>query len=144
MVPRVLRALMALSVLLAPRAMSGRKGSKEFRALRVIRVPLAGSARKASRVLPARRANRVLRALKGRRAFQVCRVRRELRVFLWTFRAQSRRMRICRRPLRRVTPMLLLRTGNFTFMTARRGLLMAAVCRSKGRLVRREFRGRRV
>jgi hypothetical protein len=129
---------------LARRATSVRLALRAFRGRRAIRVLLAGLARRASRVLAARRANRAPRVRKGRRAFLAFRGRRELRVCLWIFRARSRRMRIFRRPLLRVTPMLLPRMGNFTFMTALRGRRMAAVFRSRVRLVRRVFRGRRV
>jgi hypothetical protein len=134
----------ARRALLARRATSVRLALRAFRARRATLVPLAALDRRASRVLAAPRANRAHQVRKGRREFRASKVRRGLRVCLWTFRARSRRMRICRRPLLRVTPMLLPRMGNFTFMTARRGPRMAAVCRFKARLARRAFRGRRV
>jgi hypothetical protein len=141
---RVRGVFAASRVRLARRATSVRLALRARSARRAIPDLLVGLDPKASRVLAARRVSRVRRVRKARRAFRVFRGRRALRVCRWTFRARSRRMRICRRPLLRVTPMLLLRMGNFTFMTVLRGRRMAAVCRSRGRLVRREFRGSRV
>ena len=141
---RVRGVFAAKRALLARRETWVRLGLKEFRASRAIPVRLVALVHRVSLGLPVRRASRVPRVRRVRRAFPVFRVRRAPLVCRWTFRARWRRMRICRRPLSRVTPMWLPRTGNSTFMTARRGLLMVAVCRSRVRLARRAFRGRRV
>ena len=140
---RVRGVFAARRALLGRRAMLAQPALKGLLARRVIRGLRVALVRRASLGLAVRQVSLGLLVRKAPKAFRASRVRRAPLVCRWTFRARSQRMRICRKPLPRVTPMWLPRTGNSTFTTARHGLLMAAVCHSRVRLGRRAFRGRR-
>jgi hypothetical protein len=140
---RVRGVFAAKRALLARREMLAQPALKGLLARRVILGLLAALVRRASLGLAVRQVSLGLRVRKAPKAFRASRVRRAPLVCRWIFRARSRRMRICRRLLSRVTPMWWPLTGNSTFTTARRGLLMVAVCLSRVRLARRAFRVRR-